>query len=139
MTADIVAALVAVLAADAGVAGLAAARVYGIELPAADAAAMPVKAVVLRPSGGVSPVAGYVEHTAQRVDAYAYGETPYEAARLDRAVFAALKPLRRSTAGGVLVHWVSEAGGYLSFRDPDTDWPAVFRSWQAFFAEAAVA
>jgi hypothetical protein len=136
---DVIAALVAFLKADGGVAALVGTRVYGIELPAGEAAPMPEKALVLRPSGGAALVAGYAGLSAQRIDAFAYGETPYEAARVDLAVYPALKQLRRAVAASVLVHWVTDAGGYSSFRDPATDWPAVFRSWQAFFAEPAAA
>ena len=140
MTADVIAALEAVLKADAGVAALAGARVFGTELPAAESASMPLKAVVLRPSGGASLTgAGWAEHDTQRVDAFCYGETFDQAMRLDRAVHASLGALRRQVAAGVLLHWAQVAGGYLPFRDPDGDWPAVFRSWQVFFAEQGVA
>lgn len=139
MTADVIAALVVVVKADAGVAALAGTRVFGLELPEAEAASMPRHAVVLRASGGAQLTGGYLRHEAQRVDAFSYGATPYEAMRLDLAVQPALKQLRRQVASGVLIHWVGAAGGYAQFRDPDGDWPAVFRSWQAFYAEQAAA
>ena len=138
--ADIIAALIAVLTADPQVAALAGTRVFGIELPRSEAASMPRKCLVLQPSGGATLTDGsYLEHTAQRVDLFAYGETPYEAHRLSRAAAAALKQLRRRVANAVLVHWVDPAGGYFTGRDPDADWPVVFQSFQAFYAETEIA
>jgi len=138
MSADIIAALVAHLKADAGVAALAGTRVVGIELPQSQVPDMPRKCVVLQPSGGVSPIGGYARHTGQRIDAVSWGETPFEAETLRRAVFAAFKPLQRATINGVLVHWVADGGGAVSRRDPDTGWPAAVQSFQAFYAEEEV-
>ena len=138
MSADPVAALVAFLKADAGVAALVADRVYGLELPANQSGSMPRKAVVLQASGGVSLAAGSsLEHDTQRIDAFGYGETPFEAELVRRAVFDALKPLRRVVSAGVLIHWVEPAGGWTNGRDPAADWPVNFQSFQAFFAEPA--
>jgi hypothetical protein len=139
MSADPVAALVAYLKADAGVAALVGTRIFGLELPAAEASAMPRKAVVLQASGGAPLVGGYLEHTAQRIDAFAYGETPYEAERVRRAVFDSLKQLRRAVAASTLIHWVEDAGGFSTQRDPDGGWPVSFQSFQTFFATAAAA
>lgn len=138
--ADLIAALIAVLKADPQVAALAATRVFGVELPGSEAAAMPRKCLVLQPSGGATLVEGsYVEHTAQRLDLFAYGETPYQASRLSRAAAIALKQVRRRVAAQTLIHWVDPAGGYLTGRDPDADWPVVFQSFQAFYAETEIA
>lgn len=140
MSADPIAALIAVLQADAGVAALAGTRVFGDELPADEAGSMPRKAVVLKPSGGPSLAAGsYLEHDSQRVDAVSYGETPYEAQRLRAAVAAALKPLKRVVAASVLLHWVEPAGGFTTGRDPDAAWPSAFQSFQVFYAETEIA
>jgi len=79
----------------------------------------------------------YVEHTAQRIDVFSYGETPFEAERVRRAVFDALKALQREVSAGVLIHWCDPAGGYANIRDPDTKWPINFQSFQAFHAETA--
>lgn len=140
---DYIGALVALLSADASVAALAGARVFGNELPAAEAASMPRHAVVIRPAGGVSPVGGFVEITAERFDAISWGETPYQANRLASAVFAALKRARRQVVSvdgsGVLVHWIENAGGRLSLRDAETDWPAVTQPYQVMYSLKAAA
>ncbi|MFQ5775862.1 MAG: DUF3168 domain-containing protein [Kiloniellaceae bacterium] len=140
MSADPIAAVVAFLKADAGVAALAGTRVFGLELPAAEAANMPRKAVVLRASGGPSLAAGtYLDHDSQRIDLVSYGETPFEAERLRRAIFDALKPVARLVVNSTLVHWIEPAGGFATQRDPDAAWPSAFQSFQVFFAESAAA
>lgn len=140
MSQDIIAALVSVLSADAGVAALVETRVFGGELPATEAASMPRKAIVVQPSGGASLTAGsYLGHDTQRVDVFAYGETPFEAERVRRAGFDVLKPLRRRVAASTLIHWVEPAGGYAAARDTNARWPRAFQSYQAFFAESQAA
>lgn len=103
---------------------------------------MPRKAIVVQPSGGGVFEVGstdYVPHSDQRIDVFCYGETPYEAQKVRREVFDVLKNVRRQVINGVLVHWFQRSGGVLALRDPDTDWPVAFESWQMFFAERLVA
>lgn len=140
---DLIGALVALLKADAGVAALAGTRVFGLELPRDQVDAMPRKGVIVRPSGGVSPLGGYVEATAERVDAISWGGTPYEADRVSMAVLVALRRARRQVvdvAGtGVLIHSAEEAGGRLSIRDEETGWPAMTQAFQVLYALKAAA
>lgn len=139
MSADVIAGLVQVLKDDPAVAALAGARVFGLELPPTEAKAMPRKAIVLRASGGASLAAGAtVEHDSQRVDLMAYGETPFEAARLRRTAADAFKGLQRQVSAGTLIHWVEPAGGFATERDPDAAWPLAFQSFQAFYAEPEI-
>lgn len=130
MSEDIIGALVTFLKTSSDVTALVGDRVFGIELPGAEAASMPRKAVVLSPSGGVSLAAGsYMNHDTQRVDAFSFGETLFEADRVRRAVFDAFRVRRRGVTGTTLIHWIESAGGWVSQRDADEDWP---RSWQSF-------
>lgn len=135
-------AIIDILKADAGITTLVGTRVFGVELPQAEAASMPRKAIVVKPSGGGTfPVGSrdYVEHSAMRIDVFSYGETPFEAGRVRREVYDVLKQLRRTVINSTLVHWVNSAGGLIHLRDVDTDWPVVFESHEVFFAERAVA
>ena len=133
--ADIVTAIVDLLKADAGVAALAGTRVFGGELPPAEAASMPRHAIVVQPSGGAPfQPASLLNGEAQRLDVVAYGATAYEAASLRAAAAAALIATVRALVGEVLVHWVQAAGGYLSGRDRDGEWPYAFQSFQALFS-----
>lgn len=135
---DPVSAIIAILKADSAVAALAGTRVFGEELPQAEAGAMPRKGVVIRSAGGISPVRGRLRHTGGRVDAICWAETPFEANQMNRAVFDALKSVLRTrvtlASGNVLIHWIEDASGPLSLRDADTNWPAVTQSFQIFHA-----
>ena len=140
MSQDIILGLIVFLQADIPLATLVGTRVFGHELPRAEAENMPRKAVVLQPSGGAILMAGsYVQHTSQRFDVFSYGETVFESERVRRAVFDALKPLQRVVSSGVLIHWVDPAGGFANLRDPDARWPINFQSFQAFYAEEVAA
>ncbi|MBZ0164568.1 MAG: DUF3168 domain-containing protein [Notoacmeibacter sp.] len=138
IAADMIGAVVALLKADADVSGLVGTRVFGIELPEEEAASMPRKGVVIRPSGGIGLAGGYGEITGERIDAISWGETPYEAGRISRAVFAALKRARRQIVDvdgeNVLIHSAEEAGGRLALRDAETNWPAVTQAFQVIYA-----
>jgi len=142
--ADVIAALIALLKADAAVAALvgsgAAARVFGGELPPAETRFMPRAAIVLAASGGASLTGGsYAEHDTQRVDLFAYGATPAEADGLLRAAALALRRARRGVWGGTIIHWANAAGGFSSGRDRDAAWPRGFQSFQVFHGLEAVA
>lgn len=131
--ADIVAALVALLAAEASVTDVAGDRIYGGELPADQAQYMPRDALVIGPSGGTSLTAGsFVEADAQRFDLLSYGPTTNAAAALGRVAATALRRTRRGVHSGVLIHWVRSAGGFSTARDPLTAWPRSFQSFQVF-------
>lgn len=137
--ADLIAGLAELLKADAGVAAIAADRVYGGELPASEAKNMPRAAVVISGSGGISLTAGsYVEHDTARVDAFAYGVTQHEATLVLAAVALAMRRIRRKVSEGVLIHWAQPAGGSTGGRDPALAWPRAFQSFQVFHALEAV-
>ncbi|QXN67997.1 tail protein [Microcystis phage Mwe-Yong1] len=138
--ADIVTAIVDILKADAGVALLCGARVFGGELPAAEAKAMPRYAIVVQPSGGVPFAPGSrVDLEQQRFDVVAYGGTIFEASALRAAAARCLQAVQRQISAGVLVHWVQSAGGMLAGRDRDGQWPYAFQSFQSLFATDEVA
>ena len=134
MSENIISALRVVLLADATLNALVGARVFGLELPPAEAKSMPRQCVVLRPSGGPAFPGGYIEHAFQRIDVFSYGETMFEADAVRDAASTVLRTLRRGRTGGTLIHWVQSAGGWASQRDADADWPMAFESVQAFFA-----
>lgn len=129
--ADPVGAVVALLLGDADVAALVATRGFGGELPASETDDMPRAAFVVKASGGVAINGqGFAEYDSQRVDLYAFGATPAEAAGLADLCGLKLRRARRQVAAGTLVHWVQSAGGFSSGREPVTDWPRAWRSFQ---------
>lgn len=138
VAADPIAAVVAYLLADSDVAAKVSTRGYGGELPPAETRLMPRPAFVVKASGG-TPLTGasFAEADAQRIDIYAYGRTPNEAGQLSSLIMLKLRRLQRQLVGGVLLHWVNSAGGYTSGREPETEWPRAWRSFQVFFALVA--
>lgn len=134
---DVEGALRSFLLADAAVSALTT-DVFALELP--DGLTMPGKAVVLQPSGGV-PLAGAsnARVSSQRYDVKCYGETPYQAARVMGAVHDALKQMGRTTLDSAVLHGAVYSGGRISTREPTTEWPFVFESFQVFYAENAAA
>ena len=141
MITDGLKAIIDILKANAAITSLVSTRVFGVELPQAEAASMPRKAIVIQPSGGGAfPVGSrdFVEHSTMRFDVFCYGETAFEAEKVRREVYDVLKQLKRTIINSVLVHWINPAGGLFALRDSDTDWPAMFQSHEMFYAERAV-
>lgn len=138
--ADPVGALRAFLAADAGVAAITGTRVFGGELPAAESAAMPRAAVVVRPSGGAQAIGGeWQTYGDARYDFRLYGATPREAYALWRVVHPALKHMKRAVVDSTMLHWARPAGGPLALRDPGTEWPFTLCTFQVLASERPVA
>lgn len=137
--ADVVAALVALLKAQAPVAALVGQDIFGGELPPKMTARMPARAIVLAHSGGTSLTAGsFAEFDTVRVDLFAHGETPSQAVELLLAGSLALRRARRGvwprTGSGMLIHWVSPAGGPMPARDSALAWPRAFQPFQVMHA-----
>ncbi|MBB5987432.1 tail completion protein gp17 [Sphingobium lignivorans] len=133
--ADLISAIVALLKADSPVAALAGERVFGGELPPDEAKQMPRHALVVVPSGGPSLTGrSYAEHDSQRLDLFAYGATPSDAAVLLQAGALALRRARRQVRAGILLHSITVAGGFSAGRDPDAAWPRAFQSFQVLHA-----
>jgi hypothetical protein len=132
---DPIGALVSLLLADSDVAAIVGARGFGGELPPAETASMPRAAFVIKASGGTPLTSGSsAEVDAQRVDVYAYAATALLAGKLADLIGLKLRRIERKVVSGTLIYWVKSAGGYSSGREPDTDWPRAWRSFQVFFA-----
>ena len=138
MIQDHVTAVVEYLKADGDIVALVGTRVFGIELPETETDNMPRKAIVVKQSGGDGS-RGYLEHSTPRMDVFCYGETPYQARTVRREVYDVLKQLIRTVTDSTLIHSISPEGGPLDLRDPDTQWPVVFESYQVFAAEVVAA
>jgi hypothetical protein len=132
---DIIAALVALLKADAGVAALAGDHIYGVELPKAAVGQMPLHALVIQPSGG-APLTGAsdAELDTQRFDLISYGPTPAAANALRLKAAPLLRHTKRKVVSGVLIHWINKAGGFYAARERDGLWPQSFQSFQTLYS-----
>lgn len=137
MIPDVLADLRSILIADSGVNALVAGRVFVGELPAAQAASMPRKCLVIKDAGGPESNSFLTLHS-QRFDAFCYGETPYEANKVRRAVYSSLKSLSRRAQGESLIHSVMVSGGANFLRDPDTDWPMRVQSFLALASDVVL-
>lgn len=132
---DAISALIAHLKADANVAARVGVKVYGNELPRSENVNMPQSCIVLRYAGarqqtGRLPIGDY------RIDIRSYGATPFESARVYRAVHTAMKQsLLRKAYGTQLLHSASQESGPLSLREPDVEWPFLFSAWIVKAAE----
>lgn len=146
---DPTAGLVAFLLAQTDVTDLlAGSYVFGDELPqkpssirAAIVAGETVKKhVIVKDAGlGVGPGnRSRMRWTNPRVDVFAYGETPYEAKRLDLACYEALKQMVSGVYATCLLHDAQLVSGPISLREQDTQWPFRFRSYIVAAAEEAV-
>lgn len=133
--ADVINAVVELLKADADVAAVVGARVFGGELPAEETASMPRAAIVLQPSGGSLIAAGsFMAQDTQRIDVLCFEQSPATANGLSRLVRGALRGVRRQVVSGCLIHWVETAGGISARRDSETQWSVAFQPFQVFHA-----
>lgn len=137
MTVDPLAALVTLLAADAGLLTLTS-RVFGGELPETENKSMPRACVVLTPAGGPGSL-DYMDFGASRVDVFAYGENLHEAYLVYLAVYQALKQMQRHKVGNVLLHTADPLTKGSAGKDPVKQWPLCLSSWLVKAAEIAAA
>jgi len=134
---DVLSALIAYLKADAEVAALVGARVYGGELPEADVASMPRKCVIVRLAGGTER-ARSARIARVRADIFSYGEGYKEAGQVDGAVTDALADLRRSTYSSTLLQ-ASGYGGPFQLKEPMHGWKYIARTALVAFDERTAA
>lgn len=140
---DPLSALIQYLKADTGIITLAGTpsptRVFGLELPQNQSASMPRKAVVLKFSGGPGKQP-HADLSEQRIDIWCYGETAFEAMKLQLAVSQAVDTLRRKAEGTTFLHGAIQSGGLLGpIEDPDTNWVFCLQSWLLSYGTAAIA
>jgi hypothetical protein len=129
--ADLEGGVVAYLKSDPVTAAATEGRIFGGELPASETASMPRTALVVRASGGISLTGeSKLEHDTQRLDVFAFGATPRAATAVMRAAALALRRLDRSVHAGCLIHWANAASGSIAGREPVTEWPRQFQSFQ---------
>ena len=134
---DVLAAVRTLLLRDDQVATLCGTRVFAAELPKAEATSMPRECVVIVYSGGFERMATD-RRVRPRLDIYSYGGTYHVAGQVDRAVYDALKAVRRETVGEALLHGVALAGGPVMLRDSNAGWPVIVRSMSVSADERTV-
>lgn len=114
------------------IAGLVADRVWVNEIPEEDIEAAdthhPPKMLVLRMAGGGGK-ADLLPLVDRTFIANCYGETDFEAERVQRAVEQRFVFLTREIVDGVLIHHINPTGGPLPNVEPDLVWPIVSQSY----------
>jgi hypothetical protein len=140
---DVVKAVRDFLLADAGVQAIfptaADVRVFGIELPQAEAAEMPRKAIVIKRISGAGGLGGRLQLESGYLDLVCYGETPLEASRLRGAVRDALRECIRVVVDQTLLHSFEPSSSPTQDREPATSWPFVAEPWQFLASESQAA
>lgn len=111
------------------------ARVFGIEVPKAEAISMPRKCITVRQSGLGGQVRGFVRLQQTLIDVSCYGETPYEAELLRLEVNRFLKDFRRRMSQGFLLHSFNLVNGPTHLREQQTEWPYVLETWRCLASE----
>lgn len=125
----------AYLLAQSGFSAMVEGRVYAAEMPDAESRNQPRRALLIRASGGASLTGqSTMEHDARRIDVFAYGPTPLAAANVMAMADLLLRRLKRGVYDDVLIHCVNSAGGAAQDREPGTEWPRHFQSFQALYA-----
>lgn len=134
-------ALVAYLKANTPVSTLVSTRVYGLEFPKEQVAAMPQKAVLLSltPAIGGLTEQTDIEHEMIGLDVFNYGETPLEALKVHRATYRALKGIHNVEQLQSIIHWANRSVGPRSFMDPDLRAPVVVETVAVFGSEYTTA
>ena len=123
---DVLEAVIAALEANNDVSTLTANRIYGIRLAEDEIENMPRKCIVLRYAGGAERN-DFIKIISPRIYFYSYGESEYEAGRVDRAVYVCLKNIDRLTINGTLIHGVAISTGPISMESA-AGWPIQWRS-----------
>lgn len=135
MSVDPVAAVRALLLADAAVAARVGTRITG-EIVEAEAPNMPRQNIVLKPAGGPSePGGGYQDYGKVRLDVICYGSTLNESWLLYLDTYAVLRAIRRVKSQSVLVHSAEVSSKGSTARDPVKQWPVTYSSWFVLASE----
>lgn len=113
-------------------------RIYGIELPRSAAQDRISASIVIKPAGGTSTIGGYRNQETGRFDFICFGATPQEAYALSSLLWRLLKKVRRQLieVGGYdrMIFSIDAAGGQISARDRDTQWPLTTQAFTVLYS-----
>lgn len=112
-------------------------RIFGSQLPAAQAASMPRAAIVVIDAGGPGTV--WDRTITHRLDIRCYGATPLAARELAWIVYTELAWLSRRTIGTGKLYALEPQMTPLPQVDPDTNWPSATVTFLATVSREPVA
>lgn len=121
-------ALITYLKAQSAISALISTRVYGLEVPKADATSMPRKCIVINNAGGIGEDS-YRDVFQWRFDFKCYGETLFEAVEVWRTLRTELRDLETNVTAATTLYSALHSAGPFSFRDQPTEWPVTLDTW----------
>lgn len=110
-------------------------RIYGNEMPNAEATAMPRGLIVVNAAGTARMARDRLNLGHKIFDVRCYGATMYLSSMLFLLVARRLKLLERVLVNGVLLYDATQITGRFTSREPDTDWPVSFGSFEVTLSE----
>ena len=131
-------ALVSYLKAQSAISALIGTRVYGLEVPKADATAMPRKCIVINNAGGIGQ-ASDLDVYQWRLDFKCYGETAFEAVKVWRTLRTELRDLDKNVTDSTVLYNALHSAGPFSFQDQPTEWPVTLDTWLVKIQDTVVA
>jgi hypothetical protein len=125
---DLLEAMIEIFKTDTGIIELVVDRVYGESVPREEIPNQPRPCIIIRSARGRERT-GTGTTFNRRFDVWSIAASDYEAARIDRVMYDAVKVIsRRTTLSKCLVHSAGLSGGPTFLNNPDTGWPCVVRS-----------
>jgi hypothetical protein len=124
------------LLADADVVAMLEGGIYVGEIDGAEIDLMPRRTAIITQAGGMDNNS-FLQVGSPRMEIWCYGESYFDAAKLDRMICAAMAAMCRKKVNDVLLHTAARSGGPWSARDAETNWPVVHRSYTVTAAEVA--
>lgn len=112
-------------------------RFFGHGLPDDEAPFMPRSCVVITDAGGYADDLPE-EMDRSRLDIRAYAATLDQAKTIAVLVRGRMRELSRSVRNGIVISAATRVGGYIPYREPVGDWPAVLRSYLVPFSDRRV-
>ncbi len=112
-------------------------RLFGHGLPASEATQMPRPCIVITEAGGYADDLPE-EMDRARLDIRAYAVTLDQAKSLAVLVRERMRELSRAVRNGIVISAATRVGGYIPYREPVGDWPAVLRSYLVPYSDRRV-
>lgn len=110
-------------------------RIYGNEIPNSEADNMPRHLILVNPAGTARVDRSRLNVALRLFDFRCYGPSMYESAYLFLLVARRLKLMERNLSEGVLLYDATQLTGRFTSREPDTEWPVSYGSFQIFLSE----
>jgi len=133
-----IAALIAYLSQNTDIVTDTAGRIYGNEMPNEQAAFMPRGLIVINSAGTARMTRDRLNLGHKIFDVRCYHSSMYLSSMLFLSVAKHLKNLQRQLINGVLLYDASQITGRFTAREPDTEWPVSYGSFEVTISEEGI-